>query len=440
MDKVDKKIVRNHNRRFDIDHLRVYAFGLLIFYHTGMLYVAGWEFHIKSSFQSELLANLMLLVEPWRMPLIWMISGIASYFLLKKLSFTNFLTSRTLRLLLPLTFGMLFIIPPQLYFEMKFNGDLDLTFWQFWQVFFDLDNPVFEKYDAGVLPHIDVNHLWYLRALWCFTLILLVIKPLLNFPAFSKTIAKSSNAVGKFSVLIFPVLILFVLDLFVFKQLEGDRARQAIGFIFFIAGYLIATQEGWWLAMQKIRRVALGLAVISFMLLIYRYQTVYLNESVVISSNMKTLFSLASVTNKWLWLVSIFGYAYTYLNKESKLINYLNPAVYPIYILHQTLIISIGYLLTPFQLGAPLEATLVLIGTLSICAISYEIIRRIPLLKPFFGLTVSADELPSLNRLFFKPIVYRSVGILMVIPIAVPIFTWFFGLYYLLESLNIHYH
>ena len=426
---MNNNIESNNNRRFDIDHLRVYAFGVLILYHTCMLYVAGWEWHVKSSYQSDFLANLMLLVQPWRMALIWMISGIASYFLLKKLSIGNFLTSRTIRLLLPLTFGILFIVPSQLYFEMMFNGDMELTFWQFWQVFFDLDNPVFDKYKSGIWTHIDVNHLWYLRELWAFTLVLIVIHPLLNLPVISKTAKKYSDVIGQYSVLIIPILILFLLDYVAFKQLEGDKLRQAVGFSFFITGYLIANQKSCWLAMQRIRRLALTLAVLSYMMLIYRYQMIYLDGSVVITDKMAVLFSFASAANKWFWLVSIFGYAYTYLNKENKIIKYLNPAVYPVYILHQTLIISIGCLLGPFELGGPVEATIVLVATLSICIISYEIIRRLPLLKPFLGLTISAAELPSISTVFFRPIVYRSMGILIILPAAVPIFGWFFYLY-----------
>ena len=60
-------------RRYDLDWLRVLVFGLLIFYHIGMLYVANWGFHFKSAYQSETLANFMLIVEPWRMASLWII-------------------------------------------------------------------------------------------------------------------------------------------------------------------------------------------------------------------------------------------------------------------------------------------------------------------------------------------------------------------------------
>lgn len=426
---MDNNLVNKNTRRFDIDHLRVFAFGLLIFYHTGMLYTANWGYHIKSSYLSETLESVMLLVSPWRMPLLWIVSGIASYFLLKKLPLMTFLTSRTIRLLLPLLFGILFIVPFQLYFEMKSHGDMDLSLWQFWQVFFDLDNPIFDKYQPGILPHIDVNHLWYLRALWPFTLILAVIHPLLNSTLVTKSISKCGHLLGRYTILLLPILLLFVLDQSIFEQLEGDRKRQAIGFTFFIIGYLLASQDTLWQSMKTIRRLTLALSIVSYITLIYGYQTYYVSDPSAITNNIKLLFSLIYSANQWLWLVTLFGYAYTYLNRENKVISYLNPAVYPFYILHQTVIISLGYPLIQLKLGAIVEPTLILLATIITCAACYEIICRISVLRPFFGINITPSNMPYLSRLFFKPVVYRTAGTLMVIPIATPIFLWFFGFY-----------
>ncbi|MGK0439153.1 MAG: hypothetical protein ACJATK_002111, partial [Paracoccaceae bacterium] len=59
-------------RRYDIDALRVLAFSILILYHIGMLYVADWGFHIKSAYQYEWVKYPMLLVNQWRMPLLFL--------------------------------------------------------------------------------------------------------------------------------------------------------------------------------------------------------------------------------------------------------------------------------------------------------------------------------------------------------------------------------
>ncbi|MEL7373574.1 MAG: acyltransferase family protein, partial [Pseudomonadota bacterium] len=167
-------------RRHDLDWLRVIAFGILILYHIGMLYVARWGFHYKSAYTSEFLENIMLLANPWRMALLWMISGIATSYLLEKLRWWDFLASRSVRLLLPLAFGIWVIVPPQLFVEMSGKGDFVGSYLEFYRAFFDFQSPVFADYQSGIWLHVDVNHLWYLRELWTFTLLLLIALPVLS--------------------------------------------------------------------------------------------------------------------------------------------------------------------------------------------------------------------------------------------------------------------
>lgn len=69
------------NRRHDIDALRVLAFGLLILYHLGMLYVGpadDWAFHLKSSYLAHWLPYPMLASGFWRMDLLFLISAASS--------------------------------------------------------------------------------------------------------------------------------------------------------------------------------------------------------------------------------------------------------------------------------------------------------------------------------------------------------------------------
>src|SRR5688572_1978607 len=100
-------------RRHDIDALRAIAFGLLILYHCCMLWVAGedWDWHLKSAYQGEWLQLPMLLVNRWRMDLIFLISGLSVHFLLRGTGAGRFVASRSFRLLLPLVFGCLLIVP-----------------------------------------------------------------------------------------------------------------------------------------------------------------------------------------------------------------------------------------------------------------------------------------------------------------------------------------
>ena len=163
-------------RRNDLELLRIVALFILIFYHTGMLYVSGWGFHYKSEYQSETMANWMLLVNPWRMSLLWLISGVALRHALHKYGAWHSLQQRCVRLLLPLLFGVLVVVPPQLFIEMAGKAQLpeNFSYLDFYQAFWHLKDPLFAQYKSGILPHMDVNHLWYLRELWKFSLLLIV--------------------------------------------------------------------------------------------------------------------------------------------------------------------------------------------------------------------------------------------------------------------------
>jgi surface polysaccharide O-acyltransferase-like enzyme len=70
-------------RRYDIDALRVIVFGLLIFYHVGMFFVP-WDFHIKNSVTYEWLKYPMIFLNRWRLPLLFVISGMGTYFNISK--------------------------------------------------------------------------------------------------------------------------------------------------------------------------------------------------------------------------------------------------------------------------------------------------------------------------------------------------------------------
>ncbi len=64
-------------RRVDLDWVRIGAFGLLIFYHVGLLYVS-WGFHIKSAHRITALEPLMLVLNPWRLALLFLVSGVSN--------------------------------------------------------------------------------------------------------------------------------------------------------------------------------------------------------------------------------------------------------------------------------------------------------------------------------------------------------------------------
>lgn len=377
----NKTTMQMPNRVPVLDNLRIVLFGLLILHHIGMFYSLNWGWHAKSIYRSEWLESLLLIVEPWRMPAIWLISGIAIRFILAKLSLIKFVILRSYRLLLPLLFGVLIVVPPQLYVEMTANGDISMSFWQFMHAFYQPNHPLFEDYQAGIWPHIDVNHLWYLRSLWYYSLYLVILLPQLNSRITSNIRDWFSKQPG---ILFIATLIAAVLAIQLIWQ-DGET-RYPIGFMFLVLGYLIGWHTVFWEKLgQHLKSLGLCYLLISA-LVILGYNAYWLHDTKtpVLDIIMLTIYSSARVIG----LLLILSIACNYFSKSAPVWRYLTPAVYPFYILHQTIILSAGWWLTQQGLPAVIEIPLLVGVTFIGCWLGFEFIRRIDLLRPLFGMKV----------------------------------------------------
>ncbi len=378
-------------RRYDLDWLRVLVFGLLIFYHVGMLYVADWGYHYKSQHQSEWLQSLMILLNQWRLPLLFLISGIAIRFFLNKVSVWRFVGLRTLRLWVPLLFGIWVIVPPQLYIEMLSKGDLpDISYTQFYQAFLDLGHPYFAAYQSGIFPHVDVNHLWYIRELWYFSMYLLIIYTVLSLFKLMPYLYRPFKS-WKLTVLA-PVLVLAmtVLHFFIFPE-DSEGTRKALGFSFLCMGFLLGWEKHFWQQVRQYRKQLLSLAVLAFAVLIIYYHQYYQQRAEAPRDWLYFAELLLVYFNRWAWILAILGFAHQHLNRNHRWLKYLNQAVYPYYILHQTFIIVIAYWLS--DLGALMQPAAVIVLTFVGCALSYELIRRSQVLRLLFGLKIGLANL-----------------------------------------------
>lgn len=369
------------SRRYDLDWLRVLAFGLLIFYHTGMLYSENWGFHFKSQYLSSGIESIMLLLSPWRMGLIWFISGVALRFIVARFSLGMFLTTRSVKILLPLLFGIWFIVPIQLYAQMTQEASLAMGFWQFYSQFFDLTNPLFERYQAGIWP-LDVNHLWYLRSLWQFTLLLVLAMPLLHHATVHTIITRLCGRS------LFTVFIVLLLPLCILKlSWPSDTFRYPMGALFLLYGYLLAWQPSFYSQLLCHWRVLFAVFTLGYIVVVLCYNTIWQNPAA--SQWQITSMDMLYTAQRLMGVLLMLALAQRFLNHDHPKLALLNCAVFPFYLLHQSVIIGLAFYLSKLQLGGFVEPLLILSLTFIICWLVFIAARRIDLLSPLLGIKVT---------------------------------------------------
>lgn len=380
-----------HQRRVELDWLRIIAVGLLFFYHVGMLYVERWGFHIKSQYLSSTLEGFMLMLNPWRMSLLWLISGVASYCILQKNTAFTFLITRSKRLLLPLMIGVWVVVPPQLYFEMLQKGQMPLSFLEFCVAFVQFGHPIFENYSAGIWPHVDVNHLWYLRELWHFTLILVLLIPVIKLTKIIGLVSDGFSKRPKITLLVAAVL-LGVFDWW------SQGSREVIGFYFLIFGFIVAQAHSFWIWVKQHFFYLLASFVISFVILLFVYFLVWTageSHSLMIKMAVKLIYNWV----RWSGLLLVVSFAMNYLCHNPPWLSKLSNAVFPFYIFHQTAIITFGSLFGSLSLGWVLEPMLVILLS-SMLSISLVIVVNSIGIGSLFGMKRLGDSRSKPNRFY----------------------------------------
>lgn len=384
-----------NNRRYDIDALRVFAFGLLILYHVGMFYVADWGWHVKSEYLADWLKYPMVLVNRWRLPLLFLISGLAVNFLLRKACAGGFAWSRSKRLFVPLAFGMLVVVPPQAYLQALSNGAFSGSYFEFLVAYFTFQPWPVNAFDGS---HVGItwNHLWYLPYLLVYSLLLAALLPLLNGVRGTR-LRERFRALRGVKLWVMPALPLIVSTWLLAgsfpstHDLVSDWHMHTIYFTIFIYGYWIGTDSGMWAELQRLRWWLLGAAVFTFSAFLLLAFITVPEPSVA-----RATYDVFQYLNAWTWIMLVLAWGHHWLNRPFRWLPYATEAVYPWYILHQTITVVAGYQLAKYSLGPVVEPVLVIAITIGGCLVLHEfVIRRVNGLRPFFGLKAALKTQPQ---------------------------------------------
>lgn len=372
-------------RYYYIDSLRVIAILMMFIYHTFMVFVAEWGWHIKNSETSSVLLEINYWMASFRMPLLFFVSGYVSYALMIRLDWKAFTVQRFMRLIIPTIIWTFVLVAPQIYFERKLEG-VDQNYIEFYQTFLE-----FKWWPNGNFHWL---HLWFIPYLFCYNTLSI---PLFYILQHNHKVAQILNTFFKTPSALFIFVLIAILPYTFLSvhyetthDLINDIARHSFFIFFIIAGLLFFKFQQAMNILESKRQLFLSLAFISILLI----NTLRWNGwepfgfwNNWIEKPQTYLFIGILNFNSWMWVFASLGYGKKYLNKSSRLLSYMNTAVYPFYILHQTVIVIVAYYVVGTSDAISLQLIFLLIVCFSIIITAYHLfIRPYNTMRFLFGM------------------------------------------------------
>jgi glucan biosynthesis protein C len=345
----------SQNRRYDIDWLRVFAIGMLLIYHTSIGFQT-WGIMIgfisnKKTWESLWIPMSMLNV--WRIPFLFFVSGMGVYFAIQNRNWKQLLRERAARIGLPFLFGMFFIVPiSALISQYHYHWELNY-----------IPNP---------------GHLWFLGNILVYVVVLspifFYLKGLEDGKLATWIRRVFSNPLGLLLVIAAFVIEVLLVSPSLYEMYAMTWHGFFLGLLAFFFGFcFVLSGDGFSKMILKWRWLFVSLAVALYVYRLLQLQMRVPNYQLVVESN--------------LWIISVFAFGYKYLNQPSRTLTYLSQAAYPVYILHMIFLFLGSVLIFQLDIPVSIQYIMLLLFTGVGCFGTYEfIIRRINIIRPLFGL------------------------------------------------------
>jgi glucan biosynthesis protein C len=342
------------NRRYDIDWIRVIAIGLLLIYHVAIGF-QPWGMMIAFITNSTSWVSLwipMTMINVWRIPLLFFVSGMGVYFAMQNRNWKQLLKERTFRILLPFVFGMFCIVPLHLFI---------------WQRYYNFDM----KYTA------DPGHLWFLANIFLYVVLF---SPLFFYLKRNEEgkLVRGIAKVFSTPIGLLVVVTSFVLEAMIIKPYPYEMYAMTwhgffLGLLAFFFGFcFVLSGNRFWDMILKFKWMFIAIAVALFIVRLLHFK---MNTPVYLM-----------VIESQCWIISVFAFGYKYLNRPSKALTYLSQAAYPVYILHMIFLYLGSIWIFGLNMDIRVQFILVLLITIGGCFATYEVIRRLKWIRPLFGL------------------------------------------------------
>jgi len=370
------------SRRYDVDWLRVLVIIAVFIFHSGRFFdLTDW--HVKSPVVYASVQAWTTFLVGWLMPLIFVISGASLFYAVGKGGVLAFMRDKVLRLLVPLVVGVFTHVALAVYLERVSHHQFSGSFLSFYPHYFD------GMYAFGGNFAWMGLHLWYLLVLFLCSIIFLPLFYLFKGPA-----RGALRAFGSFLAMPGAVFVLVIPVAWLSMVLDPRSGLGQRGFggwpvpvyvCYLFYGFIIFSHERLQEQIERMRpfHLCLALAASAFLLWWFRYLPPGRGAKVGIS------FGFPFLIGSWSWMLAFMGFARAHLTRSTPFLAYANEAVLPFYIMHQTVLLVVGYLVLPWHIPDPAKWLVIAAISFAVVMAIYEFaVRRSNVLRVLFGMKV----------------------------------------------------
>lgn len=367
-------------RRHDVDWLRIAAVLLLIPYHTARVFNWEEQFYVKNDPTSDAAQWFVDVVGNWHMSLLFLLAGAATWLAFRHRGALQYAGERARRLLVPFVFGLAVVVPPQSWLAYRWHGGGDVSFWEYYPRFWTTADPDLEGYEGGFTP----GHLWFILALFGFSLVGL---PLFLWLRRSGSGARVLRGFGRLAqvpglLVLVPALVL-VLPWYV---MNDDLSGQSpVGFfVVVLLGFMLFGDER---IEQAIDRQWVWLLLLGAVLVVGFVWVSPRADDLWRSAGGAFGLRLFYEIGVWSVMLGLLGLGHRYLVHGGRVLAYATEAAYPFYILHQTTIVAVAYVVCGWGWPVWAKFTLIAVVSLIVTVGVYElVVRRWAPVRFLFGM------------------------------------------------------
>jgi glucans biosynthesis protein C len=367
-----------------IDWLRVITTLSVFLFHSARFFDSFNDWHVRNSttwIGGDIIVGFM---DQWIMPMFMVLAGASTYYSLKSRTAGQYARERVLRLLVPFLFGVLIIIVPQAYYELLFRNKLPCTNIIDCYILYIVNLP--QRF-----ADFSFYHLWFLAVLFIYSLICLPLFLDLFKKGKSPLAILSARIDAPWKLLLLLVLPLALINILIYPgTFWGSRDFGGwcliAHLLFFISGYVVFANPGVNALLRKLSwyatagAIIAGVALIPLIGFLVDWKNTFGTAGYAVTQFMQAVLS-------WCLMLCIINLVRQSLNYRNRFLAYASEAVLPFYILHQTVIIVVGYYIVQLNLDPGLKYLIIAAISFSVIMAIYDLlIKRINVLRFLFGM------------------------------------------------------